>query len=162
MIFGKECITPKNKKKQKQNKNHKNLKCVPALIGDHWYQETKCGFKLGTVLKMHRNCGSFICFGGFCVLGKPHCIFISEISWAGWSSWNSIGKFQYVQIYLYNYTSFHTNYMKSFFFFENKLRIQIKVIIYPFVNTVFFTNSLPSLLVFSFHSKSLHKYRSWM
>lgn len=48
------------------------------------------------------------------------------------------------------------------FFFENKLRIQIKVIIYPFVNTVFFTNSLPSLLVSSFHSKSLHKYRSWM
>lgn len=106
----------KNQKETKTKKNHKNLKCVPALIGDHWYQETKCGFKLGTVLKMHRNCGSFICFGGFCVLGKPHCIFISEISWAGWSSWNSIGKFQYVQIYLYNYTSFHTNYMSSFFF----------------------------------------------
>lgn len=49
-----------------------------------------------------------------------------------------------------------------FFFLKNKLRIQIKVIIYPFVNTVFLTNSLPSLLVFSFHSKSLHKCRSWM
>lgn len=54
------------------------------------------------------------------------------------------------------------HFIRTTFFFENKLRIQIKVIIYPFVNTVYLTNSLPSLLVFSFHSKSLHKYRSWM
>lgn len=152
-----------NSKKQKETKTI--IKTLNAsqrwLVTIDTRRRSVHGFKLGTVLKMHRNCGSFICFGGFCVLGKPHCIFISEISWAGWSSWNSIGKFQYVQIYLYNYTSFHTNYMKSFFF-ENKLRIQIKVIIYPFVNTVFLTNSLPSLLVFSFHSKSLHKCRSWM